>query len=381
MSTEIEADAPATRKLRRIKRALEWAENPLIRLGLLGRNRAFINPALEMEGWDAVADGAHNSNTDLIHWNGSFYLAHQTSPYHLGNEGSRLVVRRSSDARNWEKVAEFQGLRGELRDPKFAAIGGRLFLYLLGNVLWQPEPYTTFYTLTESGIVWRRLEPVEPEGWLFWSPRTNDSTTWYVSAYWHEHGRSVLLKSGDGIEWSTVSQIYEGERNDETAIEFLPDGRLIATSRLEGTGSMRGDPRASTLIAVSSPPFETWSYIKSRVTRLDGPCLFSHDGKVFAVGRYQPSRLPLLGEQGSVFARKRTSLFLLEPNRLRRLSDLPSAGDTSYVGAAIVGDSLYLSYYTSRIDRDYPWLLGMFMASNIRMAKISLASLTAVAES
>jgi hypothetical protein len=381
MSTEIGADAPATRRLRRIKGALEWADDRLGLFGLLGRNRASINPALEMESWDAVADGAHNSNTDLIHWNGSFYLAHQTSPYHLGNEESRVVVRRSSDARNWEKVAEFQGLRGELRDPKFGAIGGRLFLYVLGNVLWQAEPYTTFYTLTEDGNSWRPLEPVEPAGWLFWHPRTNDSTTWYVSAYWHEHGKSILLKSGDGIEWSIVSQIYEGERNDETAIEFLPDGRLIATSRLEGTGGIRGDPLASTLIAVSSPPFESWSHIKSRVTRLDGPCLFPHDGKVFAAGRYQPGRLPLVGEQGSVFVRKRTSLFLLEPKRLRRLSDLPSAGDTSYVGAAIVGDSLYLSYYTSRIDRDYPWLLGMFMASNIRMAKISLASLAAVAES
>ena len=64
---------------------------------------AFVDPRLEFETWDAVSDGAHNSNTDLIYLNGYFYLVHQTSPYHLGSQQSRLVVRRSRHARSWIK--------------------------------------------------------------------------------------------------------------------------------------------------------------------------------------------------------------------------------------------------------------------------------------
>ncbi len=345
---------------------------------LVRPNRAFVNPSLEIETWDIVADGAHNSNTDLIHWNGSFYLVHQTSPWHLGSRRSRLIVMRSRDAREWEKVAEFRAPVGELRDPKFAAIGAKLFLYALENVRWTAEPSTTLYSFSRDGTSWHPFEDIQPEGWLFWRPKTCDSTTWYVPAYWHGHGKSILLKSTDGANWSFVSQIYAGEHNDETAIEFLPDGRIMATGRLEGTGSLFGDPQASTLIAIASPPYSDWSCTKSRVTRLDGPCLLPYRGKILAIGRYQPGRLPALSEQGSILSKKRTSMFLAEGDGLRYLSDLPSAGDTSYAGAVILGDELYVCYYTSPIDRDYPWILGMLTATNIRMAKVSLPSLVAL---
>jgi hypothetical protein len=344
-------------------------------------NTALINPGLKMETWDAIADGTHNSNTDLIHWNGSFYLVHQSSPYHFGTERSRLLMWTSPDARHWAKLAEFRAPRGELRDPKFAAIGTKLFLYALGNVRWDAEPYTTFYTFSEDGSYWYPLAQAEPHGWLFWRPKTFDSSVWFMPAYWHEHGKSILLRSDDGIGWSIVSTIYEGERNDETAIEFLPDGRIVATARLEGSGSTFGDARASTLVAVASAPYVNWSCAKSRVTRLDGPRLFSYDGTIFAIGRYQPGRIPLVSEQGSILSRKRTSLFVVREDGLGYLSDLPSAGDTSYAGAAIVEDELYACYYTSPVDRDYPWILGMVTASNIRMAKISLPSLATLARS
>jgi hypothetical protein len=351
--------------------SLHWLSRP---------NRAFIHPGLEMETWDVVADGIHNSNTDLIHWNDFFYLVHQASPWHLASVRSRLIVLRSSDAHRWEKVAEFRVPGGELRDPKFAAIGARLFLYALRNVRLTAEPFTTLYTFSEDGVRWHPVTDIEPGGWLFWRPKTRDSTTWYVSVYWHEHGKSALLESNDGIHWSLVSRIYMGEKNDETAIEFLPDGRIISTARLEGSGSMFGDARASTLIAVASPPYGEWSYTKSYATRLDGPCLLPYGGRVFAIGRYQADRVPAFLEQGSVFSRKRTSLFLVEEDSLAYLSDLPSAGDTSYAGAVIVGDALYVCYYTSPIDRDYPWVVGMLTPTNIRMAMISLSSLAALAE-
>jgi len=348
---------------------------------LLRPNRAQMAPALEIESWDVVADGEHNSNTDMIFWRGHFWLVHAASPYHLGTPKSRLVIRRSSDARSWESVATLQVAGKDIRDPKFALIGERLFLYALTNQGISATPEGTVVSTSQDGVSWSGFQPVEPSGWLFWRPKSADGKTWYVPAYWWEHGKSVLLHSPDGLEWEQVSTIYDGEGNDETAIEFLPDGRLLATARLEVTpDTLSGNKNASTLLAVSDPPFERWSYRKSRVTRLDGPVLFSHAGRVFAVARHQDGRRGSLMRLGGVLSRKRTALYEVTEEGLTHLSDLPSAGDTSYAGVVLRNGFAYIDYYTSAIDRDYPWLLGMFLHTDIRMAHIPLDALVALAD-
>jgi hypothetical protein len=121
--------------------------------------------------------------------------------------------------------------------------------------------------------------------------------------------------------------------------------------------------------------------MQSRLTRLDGPYLFTYHDRVYAVGRYQPDlgHSGPLTAQGSILARKRTSLFEVRTDGLVYLSDLPSAGDTSYSGVVIVGDTAYISYYTSPIDRDYAWLLGMLSPSSVRMVKVDLTALETLA--
>jgi len=333
-----------------------------------------------LETWDAVSDGAHNSNTDLTFWNDSFYLCHQTSPYHLGSSRSRMLLWRSQDARTWDFVREFKADRGEYRDPTFGKIGDELFIYFLPNRARNPEPFTTAYTITTDGNDWTPVTEVDQPGWLFWRPKTIDGKNWYVTAYWHEHGKSQLLRSSDGRKWETVSHIWEGERNDETDFEFMADGRIISTARLEGNGTWRGDAKGSTLISVAEPPYESWTHTKSHVTRLDGPCLFPYNGRVYAVGRYQSSFFPGVAEQGGLFSRKRTSLFHLDERGLTHLTDLPSAGDTSYAGITVRGDEAYVSYYTSDVKEDPPWVLGMFRPSAIKMARISLPAMERLAD-
>jgi hypothetical protein len=38
---------------------------------------------------------------------------------------------------------------------------------------------------------------------------------------------------------------------------------------------------------------------------------------------------------------------------------------------------LWTEYYTSRTDRDYPWLLGMYLPTDLWMARLPLAALAA----
>jgi hypothetical protein len=343
-------------------------------------NRSRVDPRLGLESWAVVADGHHNSNTDMIEWQGDLLLVHDARPYHLGTPASRLVVRRSRDGRRWQTLARLQTPGRDIRDPKLAVIGGRLFLYALPNSSTYATPEETVLATSEDGVHWSPFEPVGPRGWLFWRPKSPDGgATWYVAAYWHEHGESILLRSRDGREWDRVSTIHRGDANDETAIAFLPDGRLLATCRLEvHADSIFGHADAATAIAVAAAPYTEWTERRSAVTRLDGPALFRVGDAVYAVGRHQPGRRGPLTRLGSVLARKRTALFRVEPERLVHLSDLPSAGDTSYAGVVLRDGAVWIDYYTSRIDRDVPWLVGMFQRSDVRLARVPVAALEAL---
>jgi hypothetical protein len=347
-------------------------------------NRARVHPALAavLEHWPAVADGLHNSNTDLARLGPDLLLVHAASPWHFGSKRSRLVVRRSADGRQWETLATLRVPGRDVRDPKLAWIGGRLHLYALANDDVTATPGATLLATSGDAREWTPFEPVGPPGWLFWRPKSPDGgATWYVPAYWHGHGRSILLRSGDGRAWTEVSEIHAGEGNDETAIEFLPDGRLLATARLEiAPDSFFGHRDAHTLLAVAEPPYTAWKKARSRVTRLDGPVLFSHAGRVFAVARFQPDPYGPFTRPASVLARKRTALFEVREDALVHLSDLPSAGDTAYAGAVLRDGTLWLDWYTSDVRRDWPWLLGMLLPSEIRVARLPADALLALAD-
>jgi hypothetical protein len=345
-------------------------------------NQSQVDTSVVVETWPAVSDGRHNSNTDLIEWNNQLYLIHASAPFHFASTDTYLSLKRSADnGRTWDEVTRFNVQGEDIRDPKFAIIGDQLFIYALKNVDFAAEPYATAYSSSTDGQTWTPFETVQPEGWLFWRPKTIDQRTWYVPAYWHEHGRSALLSSTDGKNWKIVSQIYEGDRNDETDIEFQPDGSLLSTARLEFSEDYIGDQRGSTLIATSDAPYTQWiTHTKDLVTRLDGPALFSYNGNTYAVGRYQPELAWPFAQQGSILSRKRTSLFQVTPQGLIYLTDLPSAGDTSYAGIVQRGDDLYVDYYTSDVNRDWFWLMGMVSPSEIRMARVNLLALEQLAQ-
>ena len=328
-----------------------------------------------MKTWVVTDDGKHNAFTDLLFWHGVFWLVYVSSPSHFASKKSRLVLLRSSDAQNWHEVQKFDGGGEDIRDPKLAVIQGQMFLYALLNQKFDPEPYKTIAAHSPDGLSWSPFREVSPSGWLMGRPITSDKQVWYAPAHRLDHGTAVLLKSTDGVDWSIQSQIFAGgeERADETAIQFLQDGRLIAVTRLEAGSSLFGSSQAGTLLSVAASPFTAWTQItKSRVTRLDGPTLFGFENQVYAVGRSQPKVAAPFQGLGSAISQKRTALFLVNENAegLIHLTDLPSCGDTSYSGVAIADGKVFISYYTNDPRKDYPWLLGMLFPTRIQMAEI-----------
>lgn len=337
-------------------------------------NSARVSPLLNIDSWTVVDNGRHNGFLDMFYWKGNFYLAYRSATNHTDLD-SRLVVLRSADARNWEEIANLTGDGEDLRDPKFADIGGRLFLYILKNRGPLALPYTTVFSVSSNGTEWSLLQSIEPADWVFSRPKTNDQKIWYVPATSRYHNRTLLLKTMNGLNWEPVAQMYAGALHGEVAITFLPDGTMLSTVRVEGGVSPFGSPSASTELGISLAPYTDWSYTRSLTTRLDGPRLFEHEGTVYAAGRYEPDVVPGSLNRGGYFNKKRTAIFVVKDSELIHLTDLPSGGDTSYPGVVRLKDQLYIAYYTSSLQHDYPWLMGMYKPTSIRLAQVSLSQI------
>lgn len=351
-------------------------------------NTSYINPNLDMTVEQAFEEDWHNSNTNLEYWKGNFYLVHQSSINHWAALVSKIVVRKSAIGENYDTiVVELNSPGEDIRDPKFGNFNDTLFIYALPNhvnLIPINSPYKTVYSKTTDGVTWTEFKDIEgdaADGWNLWRPKTLDNITWYVTA--HKTGHVALFSSTNGVKWDKVSDISTGNLCSESAMDFTSNGDIIATSRCEASifGGFIGDFNGHTLISIASAPYTSWTKTESYVTKLDGPAVFLNpvDNKTYAVGRYEPEAKGLFTAMGSFFCKKRTSIFLLEPNKLIYLSDFPSGGDTSYLGAIVKDGRVYLSYYTSDITRDFIWLEGQMMPSSVMIANVSLTSLAAVA--
>jgi len=369
-----------------ISRGVRWgtliaplvaAAVPRIYRPFQGRLRNEWPMPIEVDHWTAISDGLHNLTTDMIWWRDHYYLVHSNSPWHMASTKSRIVLWRSTDARTWEQAAEFRLSAGDIRDPKLAIIDDRLFLYVLRNDGLIAEPNGTAFTSSDDGVDWDPIVPCGPEGWLFWRPKTRGDGTWYVPAYWHKHGESILLKSTNGADWERVSRINKGGFNDETDLEFLPDGTAMVTARLEISPAPEGHNKACTLVATARHPYTEWESVRCPTTRLDGPNLFRHNDVIYAAGRHHPPGTGRFDKRAGVWGKqKRTALYRVERHGLRHLFDLPSAGDTSYPGVVVRDNELTLCYYTNDVTLDPSWFVGMFLPSEIRIARLDLNELS-----
>ena len=342
------------------------------------RPNSMDNQSIMVESWDVVKDGSHNAFTDLTFWNNSYYLTFRKADNHISHN-SRIILLKSEDLKLWETIREFSIPEEDIRDPKFAHIEGKLFIYVLKNKEKLALPYSTMYTYSEDGEDWSELQDIMPVGWAFWRPKTWDNITWYVSAYSADQNISKLYKSLDGINWQFASDLYEGEHHSEDAISFVDSNKMVCTIRVQGSPSILGNTTASTLIGTAELPYTDWTFSRNSENRLDGPVLFNINGFTFAAGRFEPDNNNSF--RGGLFKKKRTSLFLILDNKLIHLFDLPSSGDTSYPGVVIRENKLFISYYSSNIHKDFPWIMGQFFPTNIRIGVIDINSLLNISKS
>lgn len=349
------------------------------------------NPRVLVDGDHAIATDCrtqicrHNENTDLIAFRGATYLVHRTAMSQILGPNSSLVVSRSDDhGRSWHRVAVIPAIDGrDLRDPSFYRIGDRLAIKALTrrevtSLRDAGVDTVAVATVSDDGATWGPLAPIGPPGWSFWRVRDDAAGVHYTAAY-EDGDRSVaLFASRDGVTWTRRSQIY-GRTEDtplETELVFVPSGKLLALVRMDGRDDeLFGNAgRLRTKVCWSAPPFAAWDCSRELDgARLDGPVAFFHRDRLFVVARKH------FVDSGG---RKRTALYELTGDldggdlAIAERGELPSAGDTAYAGVAPIDRDRYLvTWYSSPVAADPPWIIAALGATDIWQATLDLSRL------
>ena len=329
----------------------------------------------------------HNENTDLTTYKGAIYLVHRTAISQILGPNSALHIYKTSDggAHFTEQAiipAPLMGQTGrDLRDPHFYQVGDTLHIKALTRL-----PVTSFRdsgvdtiavgTSSTDGVHWTPLLPIGPTGFSFWRIQSFGGV-FYSAAYADGDMSVTLFSSTDGTTWTRGADVYTVSADTplETELTFMPSGRLLALVRMDGNNDeLLGDQgRLRTKICWSMPPYDKFDCPQEFLgQRLDGPLSIPWKGRLFHIAR---KHLPPED-------RKRTALFEITGNleggplAIKEWGELPSAGDTSYAGAAALDGNRFLAtWYSGELAADEKWVFGMLHATDIRQATIDLSQL------
>jgi len=311
-------------------------------------------------------DGRHNAFTDIRLFRGRYYICFRSATTH-GSLDGEIRVMASEDLQSWEQVALLSTVLDD-RDPKLAEFGGRL--WALGPTRTpnfpdelrsaaRPYHFQSVAWSTADGEEWSPGTILDPIHNRFWRPREHDGAMWVATHMTHPQGGREdyvpLLRSTDMVRWEEVSAIHEGERANETDIEFLADGTLVAFVRREAASG------AGTPFKTARPPYTHWEQ-HDQPLDIRGPMLTQAEGTLYVAGRYLE---PKAEGEGS---RRDTRLYRVGDDwQLEELAVLPApdwaphrAGDNSYCGAHYLGDEeMVLSFYSGTGDRADVFVAGV----------------------
>ena len=320
-----------------------------------------------------------NNNLDVLRFDGRVWMVWRTSPDHFAGPETRIHVVSSTDEQTWRYEASFER-DTDLREPRFFAHGGRLFLYLaeLGTNRLDFEPRATLYSVRGDDGTWSELSEMGLPNFIAWRVRTVDDVPIMIGYSGGENvydfdGEPVfveMLTTTDGIEWTALNpdrRVVSEGGGSESDFAFRDDGTLVSVIRNEA-GDETG--LGSKICTAPASDITDWT-CATDPRKYDSPLAFARDGEVYIVGRrnvtptghYDVDRpdVPVLGRavlaQAEYTAEpKRCSLWRVDEatGLVVFVLDLPSRGDTCF--ASIIDgdadDELILYNYTSPLDTD-----------------------------
>jgi hypothetical protein len=331
-----------------------------------------------------------NNNLDIAVHDCRLFVAFRTAPSHFASDKAMLYVMSTSDQKTWSFERRFF-MGTDLREPRFLAWNGRLFLYfaVLGDNPADFEPKGMMVSEYEGPGKWSRPEYFYSEGFIPWRTKVISGVPYMIAYFggeniYDENGKPIevhWLTTKDGRNWEAVvpgQPVVLSGGMSETDFVFLDDGTLVSVSRNEaGTNGRWG----SLVCRAEARALGVWQ-CKGDPKKYDSPLVFKHKNDAYLIGRRNVTesgyfdlgeidssyREKTPAEQSRAYAidywntSKRTSLWRVDPEALTVsfVLDLPSKGDTSFAGLVPMCEGSYLVYnYTSPLGGpDLSWING-----------------------
>ncbi len=289
-------------------------------------------------------NGEHNAFTDLIRFNGRFYLTFRSCPDGHGvSDKASIIILSSGDAIKWDTVYRFHVEGRDTRDPHFLIFKNKLFVYTgtwyatrdAGTNKFNMNKQLGYAVWSKDGQTW--TDPIMLEGTYghyIWRAAALGDKAYLCGRRFHNFAEdrdesdieSVMLESDDGLIWKKRS-LFQKTHGDETAFVFETDGRVTAVAR-------RGGDNAE--LCTSEWPYTEWQ--RTDLGRyIGGPILTKWGARYVAGGRKST---------GDTYV---TTLYWLENRQLHEFITFPSGGgDTSYPGFVQLNPrEALVSYYSS----------------------------------
>lgn len=205
-------------------------------------------------------NGTHAAFTGMIEYEGDLFLAFREGEGHAsgseGDYGTISIMKYLSGG--WKKMWSINHGNMDLRDPFFAIINGKLRLYSGFNNFDGPG-----HTYQHSGTAYSDFTG---NGWTEFLPVTNDAPhiVWiwkirefkgcfYYGVGYLEGYKPLLMKSVDGTEWKTVSELNVDGIVSEADLNFIGDSLYICLRRDTPTG-------AASYWGVAQEPFQSFEW-------------------------------------------------------------------------------------------------------------------------
>ena len=330
---------------------------------LLASSLCVVGPALELMDTHLIwNESPYNSFGDLIWFHNQWFCSIREAQSHAGRRGEeadgKIRVISSSDGQSWSSSALIEESGTDLRDPHLSITAdGRLMIVAGGSkypdgVFQTRRPRVAF---SKDGRQWTAPKPILQDGDWLWRVTWHGGKAYGVSKYGSagmespdNPRRQNLVVSSDGLHWSVIAEL-KVPGGDETTVRFLRDNRMVALMRCEvpdnwqgsgnaGTGTLTGEPDNHAVIGVSSPPYKTWEWKKTKYS-VGGPnFIVLPDGRMIAGGRFFQNNDAKSPKMAGGFM----SLDSYQPELI-----LPSSGDSSYPGFVYQDGVLWTSYYSS----------------------------------
>jgi hypothetical protein len=290
--------------------------------------------------WDKAP---HCAFTDLIEYNGKYYCTFREGTGHIpakDNTGNGMIrVLASKDGEKWESVALFAEEGADLRDPKLSVTPDGRLMVLTGASFYDEgicKKHSEFVSFADkkvksfSGLQPVHIDPLiqSDKNWLWrvtWGKKTGYGVLYQVSgAEWIIY----LLETSDGINYQVVTKLDVTGKPNESTVELLKDNKMrIIVRREDGNTGYLG---------YSEYPYKNWEWYDLGIW-LGGPYITT-----------LPNGKTVFGTRSFSDEKTKTSLYGLDDHgKAIHLLEFPSGGDTSYPGMIVVGDELWVSYYSS----------------------------------